>query len=183
MQPSEPYRRPKQDRARATFEAILQAATRIIENQGEDAFNTNLAAETAGVSIGTLYQYFPNKEAILVALMHQERDLAIAASAALIATGMDADRALIRTMIAGFPGRPATRRAALRALRSHYPELNRGIEAPARRAGRSEVEAFVVTRAVVEVVRAAVLEDSPLLHTPQFEDALVRLSRALWAAE
>lgn len=138
-------------------------------------------AETAGVSIGTLYQYFPNKEAILVALMHQGREGAIRESAALIAAGMDVDRAQIRTMIAGFPGRPATRRAALRALRSHYPQLNRGIEAPAMRAGRSEVEAFVVTRAVVEVVRAAVMEDSPLLHTQEFEDTLVRLSRALWA--
>lgn len=177
-----PYHRPKQARARATFAAILEAATRIIEAEGEAAFTTNLVAETAGVSIGTLYQYFPNKAAILVAMMHEERDLARRKAAAFMAAGVETDRALIRAQIGGFAGRPRTRRAALRALLAHEPDLNRGIETPARRAGRSEAQAFVVTRAVVQVVRAAVLEDSPLLHTPQFEDALVRLARALGPA-
>ena len=67
-----PYRKPKQARAQATWSAILQAATRIIETEGEAAFTTNRAAETAGVSIGTLYQYFPNKAAILFRLQTDE---------------------------------------------------------------------------------------------------------------
>ena len=75
--------------------------------------------------------------------------------------------------------RPRTRRVALHALLAQEPSLDGAVDAPARRAGRQAVDAFVVTRAVVGVVRAAVLEDSPLLTTPEFEDALVRLARAL----
>ena len=66
-----PYRKPKQARAQATWSAILQAATRIIETEGEEAFTTNHVAETAGVSIGTLYQYFPNRNAIAVEIVEQ----------------------------------------------------------------------------------------------------------------
>jgi AcrR family transcriptional regulator len=177
--PASPYRKPKQARARATWAAILQAATRIIETEGEDAFTTNRVAETAGVSIGTLYQYFPNKAAILVAMMHDERDLARRNARGWIEAGLDPDRAMIRAQIQGFAGRPRTRRVALHALLAQEPNLDGAVDAPARRAGRQAVDAFVVTRAVVGVVRAAVLEDSPLLTTPEFEDALVRLARAL----
>lgn len=66
-----PRKRPVQKRSRATVEAILGAATRILEEQGLTGFNTNAVAERAGVSIGSLYQYFPGKDAILVALMEQ----------------------------------------------------------------------------------------------------------------
>ncbi len=55
----------------ATVEAILQAAAQVFERHGYAAGTTNRIAERAGVSIGTLYQYFPNKDAILVALVHQ----------------------------------------------------------------------------------------------------------------
>lgn len=174
-----PYRKPKQARAQATWSAILQAATRIIETEGEGAFTTNHVAETAGVSIGTLYQYFPNKAAILVAMMHEERDLARRKARGWIEEGLDPDRALIRAQIQGFSGRPLTRRVALRALLAQEPSPGEAAQAPARRGGRGEIDAFVVTRAVVGVVRAAVLEDSPLLAAPEFEDALVRLARAL----
>jgi AcrR family transcriptional regulator len=56
---------PKQERSRATFEAIVEAATRIIEHDGLAGLSTNRVAEVAGVSIGSLYQYFPNKEALV----------------------------------------------------------------------------------------------------------------------
>lgn len=174
-----PYRQPKQARARATCAAIQQAAARIIETEGEAAFNTNRVAEVAGVSVGTLYQYYPNKAAILVAMMHAERDLARLKAKAWVAEGLAPDRAMIRAQIDGFAGRPRTRRLALRALLAHQPGLDSGDDAAARRGGRDPIEAFVVTRAVVGVVRAAVHEDSRLLGTPAFEDALVRLARAL----
>ena len=64
-----PRKRPVQKRSRATVEAVLVAAARILEEQGLPGFNTNAVAERAGVSIGSLYQYFPSKDAILVALM------------------------------------------------------------------------------------------------------------------
>jgi AcrR family transcriptional regulator len=60
---------PKQERSQATVEAILTATTRILTEQGYAQFNTNRVAELAGVSVGSLYQYFPNKEALIVALM------------------------------------------------------------------------------------------------------------------
>jgi AcrR family transcriptional regulator len=65
-------RRPKQARARATCDAILEAASQILERDGADGFNTNAVAERAGVSIGTLYQYFPDKTAILLAAAERE---------------------------------------------------------------------------------------------------------------
>ena len=67
--PKIPARRaPKQRRARQTVEAVLDAAVRILKRQGADAVTTNRIAEVAGVSIGSLYQYFPDKRAIFVAL-------------------------------------------------------------------------------------------------------------------
>jgi AcrR family transcriptional regulator len=63
------HKRPKQERSQATVEAILTATTRILTEQGYAQFTTNRVAELAGVSVGSLYQYFPNKEALIVALM------------------------------------------------------------------------------------------------------------------
>jgi AcrR family transcriptional regulator len=65
-------RRPQQARARATVDSILEAAIQVLERSGVDGLNTNSVAERAGVSIGTLYQYFPDKDAILVAMARRE---------------------------------------------------------------------------------------------------------------
>jgi len=70
----EPRKQPVQRRSRATVEDVLTAATQVFEAHGYAAGTTNRIAERAGVSIGTLYQYFPNKEAVAVALL--ERHLA-----------------------------------------------------------------------------------------------------------
>lgn len=69
----DPRKRPRQARSVATFEAILEAAARILESLGFAGFNTNVVAELAGVSIGSLYQYFPSKEALIVELIRRER--------------------------------------------------------------------------------------------------------------
>ena len=69
----DPRKRPRQARSVATFEAILEAAARILESLGFAGFNTNAVAELAGVSIGSLYQYFPSKEALIVELIRRER--------------------------------------------------------------------------------------------------------------
>lgn len=61
-------RRPTQWRARQTVEAVLDAVIRILKREGTGAVTTNRIAEVAGVSIGSLYQYFPDKRAIFVAL-------------------------------------------------------------------------------------------------------------------
>jgi AcrR family transcriptional regulator len=65
-----PRKLPKQARSETTVEAILEAAAQVFERHGYAAGTTNRIAERAGVSIGSIYQYFPNKDAILVALVH-----------------------------------------------------------------------------------------------------------------
>src|SRR4030095_5955269 len=63
-----PRKSPRQERSRATVEAILQAATDILVRQGASRLTTNRIAERAGVSIASLYQYFPGKHAIIAEL-------------------------------------------------------------------------------------------------------------------
>ena len=61
-------REPRQGRSRQTVHAVLGAVSRVIRREGIDAVTTNRIAEAAGVSIGSLYQYFPDKKAIFSAL-------------------------------------------------------------------------------------------------------------------
>lgn len=63
-----PRKSPRQARSQATVEAILDAAARVLIERGYAATNTNLVAELAGVSVGSLYQYFPNKDSLITAL-------------------------------------------------------------------------------------------------------------------
>lgn len=71
MLPKKSNRRlPKQRRARQTVDAVLDAVVRVLKREGFKAVTTNRIAEVAGVSIGSVYQYFPDKQAIFVAL-HQ----------------------------------------------------------------------------------------------------------------
>ena len=62
---------PRQPRAQATVQHILQSALKVIEDGGLDRLTTNHIAAASGMSVGTLYVYFPNKEAILYALLGQ----------------------------------------------------------------------------------------------------------------
>jgi AcrR family transcriptional regulator len=68
----EPRRLPAQSRSNATVSAVLEAAARILERYGFEGYTTNAIAERAGVSIGSFYQYFPNKDAVTVALLERE---------------------------------------------------------------------------------------------------------------
>jgi AcrR family transcriptional regulator len=70
--PIVPRKRPKQERSARLVTAILQAAIRVLERDGAAAFTTIRVAERAGVSVGSLYQYFPNKESILFRLQQDE---------------------------------------------------------------------------------------------------------------
>jgi len=69
-----PRKIPVQARSRATFDAIIQAATYILTKRGWDSLTTNAIAERAGVNIGSLYQYFPNKEAVIAELQRRHAE-------------------------------------------------------------------------------------------------------------
>jgi AcrR family transcriptional regulator len=68
-----PRKRPAQERSKETVRAILEAAARILRKDGYEGTNVNRVAELAGVSVGSLYQYFPSKEALVAEVA---RDLA-----------------------------------------------------------------------------------------------------------
>jgi AcrR family transcriptional regulator len=67
-------RKPQQRRARQTVDAILDAVVRVLKREGAHAVTTNRIAEVAGVSIGSIYQYFPDKRAIFAALHQRHID-------------------------------------------------------------------------------------------------------------
>jgi AcrR family transcriptional regulator len=67
-----PRKLPVQARSRALVDAIVVAAIRVLQKEGAQRFTTIRVAQEAGVSVGSLYQYFPNKQAILMRLQHDE---------------------------------------------------------------------------------------------------------------
>jgi len=74
--PTEPRKQPRQARSRALVEAILDATERVLAQEGSEQATTTRIAEVAGVSVGSLYQYFPSREALLAAVIERrvERD-------------------------------------------------------------------------------------------------------------
>lgn len=112
-----PRKAPTQERARATVDAILRAAARLLVKDGWHRLTTNRIAERAGVNIASLYQYFPNKEAIVVELQRRH---------------VTAGRAEVERVLASLP--KASPRARLRAgieanvaLHLVEPELHRAL--------------------------------------------------------
>jgi AcrR family transcriptional regulator len=69
-----PRKDPKQERSRATVDAILEATAHVLVEVGYERASTNRIARVAGVSIGSLYQYFPGKEALVAALVERHVD-------------------------------------------------------------------------------------------------------------
>jgi AcrR family transcriptional regulator len=70
--PPAPRRRPKQRRSQEIVAAILEAGRRLLGEEGPGALTTNRIAERAGVSIGSVYRYFPNKAAVVAAICEDE---------------------------------------------------------------------------------------------------------------
>jgi AcrR family transcriptional regulator len=63
----QPRKVPKQERSRALVDAIVEATARVLLDKGYDGLGVADVADVAGVSIGSLYQYFPSKEALVAA--------------------------------------------------------------------------------------------------------------------
>ena len=192
-----PRRIPSQARAGETIRIIFEATAQVLDEHGEPALSTNRIAERAGVSVGTLYQYFDSKEAIVLAMLAREREQCIVKLDLLLnnagagAAGPD-PRALLRAFIrfyveafgTGAPGRRALVRLAWRldnqqVLVQYLREASERIAVHIARMRHPLLRApspavgFVLTRLLAGTVRSASLEDSPLLGTTEFEDALV----------
>jgi AcrR family transcriptional regulator len=138
--PVTPRKVPRQERSRLTVEAILDAAARVFERRGYAAGTTNRIAARAGVSIGSLYQYYPNKDAVLVALAGRHLDEGAAALEPVIAGLVrdapplaDGARRLVEAMVALHAERPALHRVLFEEA-PRPPALRRRVEALTERA-------------------------------------------------
>ncbi|KAF0105912.1 MAG: TetR family transcriptional regulator [Rhodospirillaceae bacterium] len=195
-QPVETKRRtPRQARATETVASIVEAAAQILEKGGLAAFTTNAVAERAGVSIGTLYQYFTDKNALLIALARGEMEAALGEVGRALQGDGDSSvdgrvRAMVRAIIHAFRGRQRARKAVVQALlaQGNGIELMAPVAAFVARAAETvgrgpnpligpltREQAFVVSRSLMGVVRAAVLEEQPFLASRAFEEEIVRM--------
>ncbi|MCA0356101.1 MAG: TetR/AcrR family transcriptional regulator [Proteobacteria bacterium] len=183
-------RTPRQPRSEATVEAILDAAFQLLEQGGPRALTTNHIAERAGVSVGTLYQYFRGKQAILGALAQRQAAAARDRIARIVIDGprISAVRLIVRTLATAFEGSPATRRALLdafaaeagdEAVMRHHQLFFDSITGKARFDFDMTPEAgFVLTHAVIGLLRAATVETDLALDPQRLEDELTRLMEA-----
>lgn len=170
---------------------ILEAAAQLLEGGGLAAFTTNAVAERAGVSIGTLYQYFADKGALLRALAERHMALTIAEVAKALRDEGEAPleqriRTIVRAIVHAFHGRQRARKAVVQAVLAQGMAIETMAPVaafiaqpgatPAHGLARLTAEQqFVVSRALMGTIRAAVLEEAPFLKSRAFEDELVRL--------
>jgi AcrR family transcriptional regulator len=130
---TKPRKNASQKRSRATVDALVEATARILVREGFDKASTNRIAEVAGVSVGSLYQYFPGKEALVAAVIdrHNQDIMQVV------------HRALAE--VAAQPIETAVRRLVAVAIEAHRidPKLHRVLAEQIPRTGRlANVEAF-----------------------------------------
>lgn len=181
---------PRQARAAETVAAILEATAQVLEAGGLAALTTNAVAARAGVSIGTLYQYFDGKDAILLELARREMTETVNR---LARETLPADRspeervrAAVRAILDAFRGRMRARKAVVQAILAQGLAVELmgpvaafiGSHPPAAMPNLSREQVFVLSRSILGVVRAAVMEEQPFLRGAAFEDELVRLAVA-----
>ena len=171
--------------------AILEGAAQVLEAGGLAGFTTNAVAERAGVSIGTLYQYFSDKGALLHALAEREMRMTIVSVAKALRGEGEAPleervRAVVRAIVHAFHGRQRARKAVVQAVLAQGMAIEmvapvaafiaEAGSTPQRGMARlSREQQFVVSRALMGAIRAAVLEEAPFFKSRAFEDELVRL--------
>jgi AcrR family transcriptional regulator len=130
---TKPRKLAAQDRSRATVDALVEATARILVKDGFDKASTNRIAAKAGVSVGSLYQYYPSKEALVAAVIDRHnRELM------RIVRGALAD-------VATLPIEQAIRRIVAVAIEAHRvdPRLHRVLAEQIPRTGRlADVEVF-----------------------------------------
>ena len=130
---TKPRKQASQARSRATVDALIEATARILVREGFDKASTNRIAERAGVSVGSLYQYYPGKEALVAAVIDRHnREIMRVVRAALAEVALQ-------------PIEKAVRRLVAVAIEAHRidPRLHRVIAEQLPRTGRlANLEAF-----------------------------------------
>jgi AcrR family transcriptional regulator len=121
-----PKKVPQQPRARLTFHSILDASARILEDLGYEALTTNGVAAVAGVAVGGLYAYFPNKESIVAELVRRTvADILAEIEQAFTAAAQVNDRdAAIEQLVRASAQVIVRRRTLLRAIFEQVPFLS-----------------------------------------------------------
>ncbi|MCA1220226.1 TetR/AcrR family transcriptional regulator [Streptomyces sp. 8L] len=189
-----PRKQPKQARGELTRERVLTAAAQVFADYGYAAGTTNRIAQRAGVSIGTLYQYYPNKDAILVQLVsrHLDRgesamrrrqesglpDTVAGVARALVRIAVENhldDSGLLRVMAEQAPRSPELLRkvreheearvAYMCELLARYPEVG---------VGSVEMAARIVV-STIELVVHKVVATQEAVDLAEFEDELVAM--------
>lgn len=170
----------------ATVETLVTAASQVLERHGLAQFSTTAVAERAGVSIGTLYQYFANRDDMLLAIARRELRRALQGLASEYSSAPQGQRArrLVRAILQTFRDAPAGRQAALNLT---FRYLSRGelvsevrsftvslAEHLAGERNLTDEQAFVLSRAVLGVASAA-LSERYELDEQSLEDQLVLL--------
>lgn len=193
--PREPRRKPLQKRSVAMVDAILEASTRVFERLGFARANTNEIAEIAGVSIGSLYQYFPDKVALLTALHERhvatltDRLIPIVSGVSAANEPLDSTLERVARCVVGLHfDHPALQKV----LHQQYPQLaypdeqcaaKRRLVASvtqwvkARRKSLGDAEAATVSKFLLSIgegmVHAAILSPSAGTHGSRVETHLV----------
>ncbi|MCA9575946.1 MAG: helix-turn-helix domain-containing protein [Polyangiales bacterium] len=205
-EPLSPRRRPQQARSRELVRAIAMACERILVDEGAAALNTNRIAEVAGVNIGSVYRYFPNKEAIIAEVYElQLQDLA-----AEYEDGWEAaqagpgPRTLTDAVRAHIAGNAAMHRRLLRIDDAFYRAYQRELDLGERRSERFDrtfleqaehwlrdqlavhraslvvtdldMAAFLVARSVAGALRSAARDQPERLADAAFLSALERMA-------
>jgi AcrR family transcriptional regulator len=174
--------KPRQARAHASVNAILEATIRILEKEGLDAATTTRIAETAGVSVGTLYQYFSHRDAVLDALQDREFERALALMEEVLSRDnlgrapRDTVEAVVRGLAALYAACPGLHRVlTIAGLNAANPERVHAFDvrivgiirqflaatgAPVRREN-IDAAAFVAYQSVRATMLASLLERPP----------------------
>jgi AcrR family transcriptional regulator len=130
---TKPRKNASQERSRSTVDTLIEATARILVREGFDKASTNRIAEVAGVSVGSLYQYYPGKEALVAAVIDRHNQDIIRVVRAALAE------------VTSQPVETAVRRLVAVAIEAHHidPKLHRVLAEQIPRTGRLEnVEAF-----------------------------------------
>jgi AcrR family transcriptional regulator len=182
-------RLPKQERALHKIDLIFEATMRLLDSVEIVNLTTNAIAAKAGISIGTLYQYFDDKDAVLDALSGRElkglgSKVMESMDPAVPRTSEERLRLMVSAVFETYGGRRRVHKVllehALSQRRARLNPLFAALSQELSREGRAgprltPAEAFVLTNAIAGVLRAVVTNTYPSAQRPALEEALNRL--------